>query len=585
MPKEKNTGKQRSLLRLLSTAGLAVLLLLLIIHFSGLYKIFPDDFSFFNSGEIELVDITSGSGLESYKRAHIYHENPSYIEVMGGGVAVGDVDGDGWEDIFFTGMPSFDPASDSTASFSALYSNQKDGTFDDITADAGLNNIEGYPMGALFFDFNNNGMQDLYIASYKGGQLFRNEGGYFTDITDSAGVDLTGLCGDRTCLGAAASAGDYNRDGFLDLLVVNNANWNIDNPAHYGDGSLTPAGYLGQPSILYRNNGDGTFTNVSEETGVTNRDKTGYREEGKGLSAIWFDINNDNWPDIYIANDLSPNRLYLNDGEGSFLEIGKDAYVDESKSSMGVDAADYNYSGGMDMVTTNLKGVMLSLFRNYGNLRFDYATFYTGTMPSARSSGWGIAFVDLDMDGYLDLVMGGGPIWDQYEETENIFFKNQGNGKFKDVTEKVADFANDQITRGLAILDADRSGTPDLIFSNIDGNASQLIENRTTGNNWVRIDLEGTVSNRDAVGARVTLEREDGLSQNQMVMAGNSYMSSGSKSLFFGLGNSKIKKLTIQWPSGRTDTLDDLNINEIIHITESDHPDSLVAVEYHKPQE
>lgn len=603
MPDKISYRPQRSI-RSLLTFGSLLILFVIIIHYSGLFNISTDSLPFFKSGEINLTDVTTGSGLETYTRLSINDHTPAYIEVMGGGIAVGDIDGDGREDIFFTGLPSFAETTESGAGFirsesgqpsfdmeskrtghlSALFRNQGDGTFRNITAEAGLDRIKGFPMGALFFDFNNNGRQDLYVAAYQGGQLFKNMGGYFMDITESAGLDLTGLCGIVSCLGAAASAGDYNRDGYLDLLVVNNADWNIDNAAHYGEGTLTPAAYQGQPSFLFRNNGDDTFTNVSEETGVTNQDITGYREDGKGLSAVWADFNNDNLPDIYIANDMSPNRLYLNTGNGDFVETGRFGYVDELKSSMGVDAADFNYSGDMDLVMTNLRSIMTSLYRNYGNLRFDYATFYTGIMSSTRSSGWGIVFVDLDLDGHLDLVMGGGPLWDLMDETDNIFYKNQGNGQFKDVTDEIVHFPNDQVTRGLAVIDFDNSGTPDLIFSNIDGEPSQLLKNSTKGNHWVRLDLEGVISNRDAVGARVTIEREDGLIQNQMVKAGNSYISSGSKSLFFGLGRSEIKELTIQWPSGRADTLNNLNVNEIIHIREVSQTDSLVAVTSHKPE-
>lgn len=570
--------KRFSRLRITMIVGIIVVLLGAI-YFGGALEIF------FGPPKIQLVDITNESGLASYRRAPIYAANPSYLEVMGGGVAVGDVNGDGWEDIFFTGMPSFDPSYNKPYKQSALYRNRGDGTFEDITALSGLDGIKGYPMGALFFDFDNNGTQDLYVTAYKGGQLFQNDGGHFTDITETAGVSLDQLCGVLPCLAAAASAGDYNRDGYLDLLVVNNAGWDMDNPAHYGDGSLIPAAYQGQPAILFRNNGAGGFVNVTEETGVKNQDDTGYRENGKGLSAIWSDFNNDGWPDIYFANDMSPNRMYINNGEGSFLEIGNRGYVDELKSSMGIDAADYNHSGYMDLVVTNLTLQMTSLFKNYGNLRFDLATFYTGIMPSARSSGWGIAFTDLDLDGHIDLAMASGPIWDQPGEAENLFFKNLGNGKFTDITKEVVHFTNDKLSRGLAIIDIDRSGTPDLIFSNIDGAPSQLLKNETSGNNWVRFDLEGTVSNRDAIGTRVSLQRKDGIVETQIVVAGNSYLSSGSKSLFFGLGKSAIKEVSILWPSGRTDTLEgvNINLNKIIHIKEGSNPNNPVEVAYFKP--
>ncbi|MEX0771290.1 MAG: CRTAC1 family protein [Balneolaceae bacterium] len=566
--------------------GLFILaaLLLFSAHFIGWIQLPGFNQLSQSSGSIQLEDVTPSSGLEDYTRAPIYRENPGYIEVMGGGVAVGDVNGDGWEDIFFAGMPSFHPDADNSRSPSALFLNNQDGTFSESTTETGLDGIKGLPMGALFFDFNNNGRQDLYVAAYNGGQLFRNDGGTFTDITDSAGVNLEGLCGDSPCLAATASTADYNRNGFLDLLIVNNVEWDEDDPMHYGRSSLLPANFEGQPSVLFRNNGDGTFTNVTEKSGVLNRDDRGHREAGKGLAAIWTDINNDGWPDIYFANDMSPNRLYLNNGDSTFTEIGISAQIDEFKSSMGLDAADFNLNGNMDLVVTNLEGQMISLFRNYANLRFDYVTFHTGIMKSTRSSGWGIVFVDLNLDGFQDLVMGSGPIWEIPEESENLFYRNLRNGKFEEVTDKVVNFSNRETTRGLAVIDMNQSGKPDLIFSNIDGAPSQLLKNETSGNNWVRLDLEGTVSNRDAIGTRVTLERADGVTQNQIVIAGNSYLSSGSKSLFFGLGKSRIQQMTIQWPSGRTDVLDDPGINEILHIKEGENPDEEVVVQSRKPE-
>lgn len=558
-------------------------LLLIFSGYSGLFKLSEFNSLLFSSGSIQLEDVTPSSGLELYKRAPIYAENPAYIEVMGGGVSVGDVNGDGWEDLFFATMPSFDPTDKDIRSPSALFLNNRDGTFRDITEEAGLDSLEGLPMGALFFDFNNNGQQDLYIAAYNGGQLFRNDGGTFTDVTNSAGVTLAGVCGNYPCLSAAASAGDYNRDGHLDLLVTNNVQWDMDNPMHYGRHALLPANFPGQSPVLFRNNGNGGFTNVTEESGVMNRDESDYREAGKGLGAIWIDVNNDEWPDIYFANDMSPNRLYLNNGDSTFSEIGISAQVDEFKSSMGLDATDYNSSGFIDIVITNLEGQRISLLRNYGKLRFDYATFYTGLIKSTRSSGWGIVFTDLDLDGREDLVMGSGPIWNQENEAENLFYRNMGGGKFEEITNNIVNFPNDQTTRGLAVIDMDRSGTPDLIFSNIDGASPQLLKNHSSGNNWVRIDLEGTVSNRDAIGARVKVERNDGLVQTQMVKAGNSYISSGSKSLFFGLAKSEIKELMIQWPSGQLDTLNIPNVNKIIRIREGEGVVSPVADILHKP--
>jgi hypothetical protein len=546
-----------------------------IAHFTGLYKttflhrVFP------GSPQIHFVDVTDQSGLESFRRPYINQTNPGYLEVMGGGVAVGDVDGDGWEDFFLANMASFDSTSDEQTSSSALFRNLGNGTFENITVSAGLDSISGYPIGALFFDYNNDGRQDLYVTAYSGGELFRNDGNGFTNVTESSGLSLRGLCGDLPCLAAAASSADYNRDGHLDLLIVNNVDWNIDDPRYYGRGSLVPIHYRAQPTFLFKNNGDGTFSNVSEESGVTNQDEHGHREDGKGLSAVWSDFNNDRWPDIYIANDLSPNRLYINKQDGTFSEIGIAASVNEAKSSMGVDAVDFNQNGEIDLITTNLIGQMTSLFNNYGDLRFDYVTYHTGIMPSERVSGWGIVFVDLDLDGLQDIAMGSGALWSSNDplENKNLIFKNRGDNTFQNITDDVVDFSNSLMTRGVAVIDFDRSGTPDLIFSNIDGSSSQLIQNRSTGNRWLRVDLEGVQSNRDAIGTRVILNRADGSKQIQTVTAGNSYVSSGSKSLFLGLGDSSVENMIIQWPSGQDDTLKNVEANRILHIREGEGMD------------
>lgn len=556
------------------------LLLIMVILAAGYYLI--KNLQDYGSNSMDpdsiiLVDITEDAGLSGHLRPKINDENPGYLEVMGGGVAVADFDGDGFEDIFFVTMPTFHPdeQEDSKEFRSALFKNLGDGTFEEITDEAGLGNIKGYPMGALFFDFNNNGLQDLYVASYDGGQLFRNEGGYFIDITESAGLSLEGLCGNYPCMAAAASAADYNRSGYLDLVIINNVDWDINDPMGYGTMAILPQKYRAQQTFLFENNGDETFADVSESSGITNIDTRGYMEDGKGLSAVWTDVNNNGWPDLFIANDMTPNRLYLNNRDGTFTDIAISARVDELKSNMGIDSADFNYNGYLDLVSTNLEGDMTTLFRNYGDLRYDYATIYSGLLSSGWGSGWGILFVDLNLNGHLDLAMASGALWQgrmKERENENIFFRNLGNGNFRNVNEETIQFTNNQISRGSAILDVNRNGKPDLIISNLDGARSQLLLNGAENtHNWIRLDLEGTLSNRDAVGARVYLERSDGLIQNQILKAGNSYQSSGSKSLFFGLGLSEVQRLTIEWPSGEVEMYDDVPVNQILHIREGNH--------------
>lgn len=513
------------------------------------------------NSSFKLQDITEGTGLHTFVRSSVNDDNPNYLEVMGGGVAVGDYDGDGWEDLFFTSMPSFEK--DQTSPSSTLFRNERDGTFGDVTKTAGLSHIKGYPQGALFFDFDNNGTQDLYVASYQGGQLFRNDNGHFVEITDTAGLDLDDKCGVLPCFTSSATAADYNRDGFLDLLIINNVSWNLNDLSQWGEHQLFPAFFQPQPSILFRNNGDGTFVNATEESNLSNKD-------GKGLSAVWSDINNDNWPDVYIANDLSRNRLYINSGDGSFTELGAGTNLDEIKSSMGVTAADFDNDGDEDFAVTNLKGSKLSLFKNLGDYRFEYATDHSGLTNSRESTGWGISFIDLDLDGYQDLVMSAGPVWEEDPaDTRNLFYRNLGNGRFEEVLKSESELSNTTVSRGLAVTDVDRSGTPDLIVANIDGASPQLLKNQSSKeNHWVKLNLVGIESNRDAVGARVVLRRADGLRQMQVVRAGDSYQSSGSKSLFFGLANSHVNTLTILWPSGKTDTLQGLPSNTILKIIE-----------------
>ncbi len=576
-----NTGKLSTRVKVLGTLFLFAQILLAINNYGphqvpGLKLIFDEPWIpaeetilqaalMTDSDMFTFEDITENSGLLTFKRAKVNESNPSYLEVMGGGVAVGDVDGNGYEDLFFISMPSFNEDHDESASPSSLFKNMGNGTFVDFTEAAGLSSIKGYAQGALFFDYNNNGRQDLYIAAYGGGQLFRNDGGTFTDVTDESGLNLDGLCGDYPCFSAAASTADFNRNGHLDLFIVNNVDWDVTNPAHYGERQLFPAFFRAQESFLFRNNGDGTFTNVTEETGVNN-------EGGKGLSAVWFDFNNNGWPDLYVANDLTRNRLYLNNRDGTFTEFATAARVNEVKSSMGVNAADFNSNGHLDLVTTNLEGSKISLFRNYGDLRFDYATNYSGLNPSRRSSGWGIEFVDLNLNGHLDLVMAAGPVWDiQPTDAENLFFKNNGNSRYEDVTLSTGDFRNNDVSRGLAVVDILNNGLPDLVFSNIDGGQPQLLMNSTRNDNgWLKLTLEGTASNRDAVGARVELERSDGHFIIREVKAGASYQSTSTKTLFFGLADARAEKLTIRWPSGHIQIHENIPFNAAIHIEEEE---------------
>jgi len=508
------------------------------------------------------------SGLSSFHRAPFHATTPRYLEIMGGGVAVGDYDGDGADDVFFTSLPAF--ADSGEASRSTLFRGRGDGTFEDVTVRAGLDSIEGYPQGALFFDVDNDGDQDLYVAAYRGGQLFRNDDGHFVDVTDSASLDLTGKCGVLPCFAASATAADYNHDGHLDLLIVNNVKWDLDDPSHRGPQRLFPAFFKPQPALLFRNEGDGTFTDVSDESGLTN-------EGGKGLSATWLDANNDGWPDVYIANDLTRNKLYLNEQDGTFREVAVGAGVDDIKSSMGVAAGDVNHDGALDLATTNLKGSKVSLFKNRSvePPLYEYVTDSAGLGGSRRASGWGLQLVDFNLDGHQDLVTSGGPLWKEAPpdttETRNLFYRNDGTGRFEDVTATIGAPRADQSSRGLAVLDANTDGRPDLVFANVDDDSPLLLTNRTAAeHNWLKVTLRGVRSNRDGVGARVTVRRTDSLRMMREVRAGESYQSTSTKSLFFGLGDAKTAQMTVRWPSGQTDTLRTVPSNRSVVVREGE---------------
>jgi enediyne biosynthesis protein E4 len=510
----------------------------------------------------QFEDVTTVSGLHQFRRAPFDDRLPRYVEVMGGGVAVGDFDGDGHEDLFFTSMPSFKPGS-AEASRPTLFRNRRDGTFEDRTAAAGLAKVAGYPQGALFFDYENNGRADLYVAAYGGGQLFRNEGGVFRDVTDEAGLSLEGRCGPALCFGVAAAAADFDRDGLLDLLIVANVDWDMHDPGQVGPRRLLPTFYAAQRAFLFRNNGDGTFSDVTERSGVENRG-------GKGLGAVWADFTGDGWPDLYIANDMSRNTLYRNNGDGTFTEIAAAAGVNEVKSSMGVTVGDFDNDGRFDIAITNLQGSKISLFRNLGDLRFAYVTEEAGLAPSTRASGWGIEFVDFDYDGHLDLVMSSGPVWEESEgEADDLMFRNRGAGSFEDVSVRSGAAGEQVFSRGLAVLDFDGDGWPDLAFANVHGATPRLLRNRAEQpHQWLQLWLEGTESNRDAVGARVEIVRADGLRLVQEVRAGSSYQSGSTRALFFGFGESIGTEMTVSWPSGRVETITDVPSNQIVRIRE-----------------
>jgi enediyne biosynthesis protein E4 len=513
----------------------------------------------------ELIDVTEKAGIRFH---HLSAPEKKYIvESMSGGVLILDYDRDGWPDIYFTNAPTVEMALNGEKARSALYHNNHDGTFTDVTDKAGVA-TPCFAMGGAVGDYNNDGYPDIYVTCLGGNVLYRNNGdGTFTDVTKQAGV-----ADGRWSTGAAF--GDYDGDGFVDLMVTNYVDFKLTDLPGFGktptcryrgiDVQCGPRGLKGAGDALYHNNGDGTFTDVSKAAGVS--DPNGYY----GLGVVWSDFNNTGRPDIYVANDSTPNFLYRNDGNGKFTEIGLESETAVSadgseQGSMGVTVGDYDHSGRFSIYVTNFSDEDNALYKNLGNFTFRDVSYDAGvavaTLPWVK---WGDAFVDLDNDGWLDLIAVNGQVYPQvdslpsgarYRQPKNIFM-NEGNGLFCDAGQQAGSaLQQPRVSRGLAVADLDNDGNMDVVVSDIDGGAMILHNKGIAGTHWVGFELEGTKSNRLALGARVTVTA-GGMTQTDEVRSGGSYLSQNDLRLHFGLGHStKIDSVEVRWPSGKVEKL------------------------------
>lgn len=473
------------------------------------------------------TDVTGASGL-LFTRAGWDPASTRYAAVIGGGAGVADVDLDGWEDVVLTG---------GEAEGNRLFLNQRDGTFLDATESWGLEG-RGLCNGVAFGDYDNDGDPDLAIACLGDLRLYRNEGTRFLEVARDVGLDAEAPCGPEPCLPSSLGWLDLENDGDLDLYVVNHVD-------HLRGERLGPervfahlASARAQPALLFRNDG-GSFAEVAAHAGVAN-------EGGKGLGVLVTDFDRDGFADLYVANDLTPNRLYRNQGDSTFLDIARDLHVDEWKSSMGVDAGDVDLDGDLEVAVTNVLAQGMSLFRKEG-AAYERRTHESGLASSAEGTGWGVAFFDPDLDGDPDLAQAVGIFFDtRFNDRLNQFFLNAG-GRFVDAT--VASGVGDAaVSRALLAFDYDRDGDEDLLVANTLGAAPQLLRNEGPRGKSLQLLLQGTQANRDAVGAFVEVQRQDGVRMVRAVRSACSYEASCPLLLTFGLGAGERAEVTVHWP-------------------------------------
>jgi hypothetical protein len=506
-----------------------------------------------------LVDVTAAAGLQ------FRHRNGAYggkllPETMGAGCAFLDYDGDGWQDIVLVNGMAWPGHKQLPPSTLRLYRNNRNGTFSDVTRAAGLD-IELYGMGVAVGDFNNDGFPDILITAVGQNHLFRNTGkGTFVDVTKASGL------GGRTAFSTSALWFDFDRDGLLDLFVCNYVKWS---PAHdvfcsadgKGKSYCTPEAYRGDTCWLFRNRGNGTFEDVTATSGI-------FDSSSKSLGVALVDDDQDGWPDLVVANDTQPNKLYRNMRNGTFKEVGVQAGVafsaeGRARAGMGIDAADFENSGRMGIAVTNFENEMTGLYRSQGKGLYEDVAVKAGIGAASRNRlGFGCVFADFDLDGLLDLATANGHIDEAVRSLRigvghaqpPLLFQNLGNGRFQDIAAAAgADFARPRVGRGLAVGDFDRDGDLDVLMTTNNGPAVLFRNDQLAGNRSLRFKLVGTKSNRDAIGAQVRLFY-GGITQSRMVKTGSSYLSQSELPVTFGVGRrDRVDKVAIEWPSGRNE--------------------------------
>ncbi len=500
------------------------------------------------------------------------------VEVVGCGVAFFDYDNDGWMDLLVLGGTRLSGAPPGATN--RLYKNNRDGTFTDVTAKAGLVRT-GWSSAVTIGDYNNDGWEDIFITSYGHNVLYRNNGdGTFTDVTRQAGLTSPSIR-----YGSGCTWVDYNRDGHLDLFVANYLNTTIEklpkpgeNPGCNWKGVSVNCGPRGLPTgsvQLFRNNGDGTFTEVSRESGVAQA--TG----GYPMTAVAADLDNDGWPDIFVACDSKPSFLFRNNHDGTFREEGleRGAALSEDgleQAGMGVGVGDYNLDGNLDLFKTHFADDTNGLYRNDGKGQFDDFTNRAGLGVETRYVGWGAGMIDLDNDGLPDLFVVTGSVYPEIErrlpsypfKTPRLIFRNLGDGRFEELIEEAgAGIVAAHSSRGCAFGDFDNDGDVDVLVMNINEPPSLLRNDLSGDNHWLKVRLVGVKSNRSAIGSRVIV-RYGGRQQAQEVMAQSSFYSVNDPRLHFGLGAESSADVTIKWISGEQQNIPNVKANQTLTVRE-----------------
>jgi len=529
-----------------------------------------------SAGPIEFRDMTKQAGILFKHNSGAFGKK--YLpETMGSGVCVLDYDNDGWQDILFVNSMDWPGHKGGAKSYPALYHNNKDGTFTDVTREAGLA-MESYGLGCAVADYDNDGFEDIYITTVGSNHLFHNLGnGKFADVTVKAGVADPGFS-------TSAVWFDYDNDGKLDLFVTHYIDWSIAKDQYCtldnkNKSYCTPQTYKGESSTLFHNRGDGTFENVTKRAGL-------YDPTGKSLGVAMLDYDNDGWMDLFVANDTEPNKLYHNNHNGTFTDVAVQVGVAFSESGrvragMGVDAGDYDGSGWQSLVIGNFTNESMSLYRNDGSGLFVDEEISSGIRQmSLQALTFGCFFFDYDLDGRLDIFAANGHVSDDISVVQPtlkyaqpaILFHNSGNRKFEDASAKVGPAMQQPVVgRGAAYLDYDNDGDLDLVITANNGPARLLRNENGNQNDMLRVKLVGTRSNRDGIGARVTVTTSSGTRLFRMVKTGSSYASQSELPLTFGLGTPQAGRtvgLEIVWPSGQKDSLSKIGANQFITVKE-----------------
>ena len=534
---------------------------------------------------VQFVNVAREAGLNAKTIFGGEHKNKYLLETTGCGIAFYDYDNDGWLDIFVVNGTRLEGFPKGEEPICHLYKNNRDGTFTDVTLRTGLGR-SGWGQGCCIGDYDNDGWDDLFVSYYGQNILWHNNGdGTFTDVTAKAGLLQKEMHWNSGCAFV-----DYDRDGHLDLFVANYIDLDLatapvpeSGPCLY-KGVLVacgPPGMTGSKNILYHNNGDGTFTDVSEKSGIKAANGT------YGLGVLTADFDNDGWPDIYVANDSTVSTLYHNNKDGTFTDIAMEAGCGLSadgkpQAGMGVSAADYDGDGNIDILKTNFAGDTPSLYHNLGNNSFEDATFAAGLGANTRFLGWGTGFIDFDNDGWPDILLCNGHVYPEVEQltTEagyaqrKILYRNLRSGRFEDVSTSggpgILELAP---TRGCAFGDFDNDGDLDVVTNCTNAPPQLLRCDSHTGNNWIRVKCKGTKSNRSAIGTRLRCVFRDanGAPHQQIdeVRSGGSYYSQNDLRIHFGVGRSqKVDLLEVRWPTGQTESFKDLTVNRLFHIEE-----------------